>query len=58
MGAAFSEKLEAVRVVRHNVLGRLLSVVLFACAVLVVGLAVTGVLEQIRSRAPMAIVTR
>jgi hypothetical protein len=37
--------------------GRLLSVVLFACAVLVVGLALTGVLE-LRSRAPVAVVTR
>jgi hypothetical protein len=42
----------------RNMRGRLLSVVLFACAVLVVGLAVAGALEQIRSRAPVAVVTR
>jgi hypothetical protein len=41
----------------RNVRGRLMAAVLFACAVLVVGLAVTGVLE-LRSRAPVAVVTR
>jgi hypothetical protein len=34
-----------------------MAAVLFACAVLIVGLAVTGVLE-LRTRAPVAIVTR
>jgi hypothetical protein len=34
-----------------------MAVVLFACAVLIVGLAVTGVLE-LRSRALVAVVTR
>jgi hypothetical protein len=37
--------------------GRLMAAVLLACAVLVVGLTVTGVLE-LRSRAPVAVVTR
>jgi hypothetical protein len=37
--------------------GRLMAILLLACAVLVVGLAVTGVLE-LRSRSPVAVVTR
>ena len=41
----------------HNARGRLLALCLLACAVLVVGLAVTGALE-LRIRTPVVIVTR
>jgi hypothetical protein len=41
----------------RNVRGRLMAAVLFVCAVAVVGLAITGVLE-LRSRAPVAVVAR
>jgi hypothetical protein len=41
----------------RNARGRLMALCLFACAVFVVGLAVTGVLE-LRSRAPVAVVAR
>jgi hypothetical protein len=41
----------------RNVRGRLMAAILLACAVLVVGLAIAGMLE-LRSRAPVAVVTR
>jgi hypothetical protein len=42
----------------RNARGRILATVLFACAVLVVGLTLAGVLELRASHAPVAIVTR
>jgi hypothetical protein len=43
----------------RNARGRLLSACLLACAVVMIGLAIAGVLQQIRvTRAPVVVVTR
>jgi hypothetical protein len=43
----------------RNVRGRLVALCLLACAFVTVGLAVSGVLQQIRTiRPPVAVVTR
>jgi hypothetical protein len=46
-------------VMTRNVRGRLMAACLLGCAVVTIGLALAGVLQQIRAtRAPVAIVTR
>jgi hypothetical protein len=43
----------------HNARGQLFALCLLACALVTIGLAVSGVLQQIRAtRAPAALVTR
>jgi hypothetical protein len=42
----------------RNVRGRLVALCLFACAVAMIGLALTGVLELRASRAPVVAVVR
>jgi hypothetical protein len=42
----------------RNVRGQLIALCLLACAFVTIGLAVSGVLQQIRARAPVAVVTR
>jgi hypothetical protein len=43
----------------RNVRGRLIALCLLACAVVTIGLAVAGVLQQVRmARAPVVVVTK